>query len=310
MNRLVGDIGGSHTRLGVWNGVEIVSVRLYDNDDYRDPLALFQDYLAGLPLDLYPQQARLAVAAPVISDEVRLTNRDWRLHKQRLCEALGMRSVELFNDFAAVALGVSGLSSSECRQIGGGIAVPGATQLALGPGTGFGMAGVVHVGGRWTPVSSEGGHAMLAILTQRELDIVARLQAPGQPVSIESVLSGPGLLNLCRAVAALDGLPAVPQTQEDVTRLARQGDALALETLEIFFRFLGRTAGDMALAFNARGGVYLAGGILPKLLPELERSGFRNAFENKGRFADYMAAIPTFLVTDPLVAFRGLASLP
>jgi glucokinase len=158
-------------------------------------------------------------------------------------------------------------------------------------------------------VSSEGGHATLPALDQREREILSHLHDDDRPIAIEEVLSGPGLLKLYKAIAKRDDVPALARTQEEVTTLARKSDELAHVTLEIFFRFLGRVAGDMALAFNAVGGVYLAGGILPKLLPELVASGFRREFENKGRFTEYVSAIPTILVTDSMVAFRGLASL-
>jgi glucokinase len=308
MNLLVGDIGGTHTRLAIYTGKTFGMVSSYQNDDYTDPLNLFTTYLATLPPNFRPQQARLAVAAPVSSDHVHLTNRDWQLSATRLQEILGMQRVQFINDFAALALGVRGLQASGYRQIGDGEAVDQSTLLALGPGTGFGMAGLAPHGEYWIVVSSEGGHATLPVLDQREREILSHLHDDDRPIAIEEVLSGPGLLKLYKAIAKRDGVPALARTQEEVTQLARKSDELAHLTLEIFFRFLGRVAGDMALAFNAVGGVYLAGGILPNLLPELIASGFRQEFENKGRFTEYVAAIPTILVTDAMVAFRGLAS--
>ncbi len=282
---------------------------MYNNDDYPEPLTLFQAFITSLPDELRPQQARFAVAAPVASDEVRLTNRDWHLSSQHLGKALKLQSVTLINDFAAIVLGVRGLQAGGYHKIGGGSVAAHGAVLALGPGTGFGMAGAVPSGKHWTVVSSEGGHATLSILGHRELDILERMHGRSHPTAIEEVLSGPGLLNLYQAIAGVDGLPHEANTQEQVTQLARNGDKLALDALDIFFRFLGRTAGDMALTFNSVGGVYLAGGILPKLLSELERSRFRQEFENKGSFSGYVSAMPTFLVTDALVAFRGLASM-
>ncbi|MGA9854903.1 MAG: glucokinase [Gammaproteobacteria bacterium] len=309
MNLLVGDIGGTHTRLAVYTGTDFTVARIHQNDDYPDPLTLFTTYISTLPAELLPQQARFAVAAPVTSDDVYLTNRAWRLYAPHLREILGLQSVALINDFAAVALGVRALQADGYRKVGEGTAVAQAALLALGPGTGFGMAGLAPQGDHWRVISSEGGHATLSILDRRELEILSHLHDGNRPVAIEEVLSGPGMLSLYRAIADLDGLKVEAETQEAVTQLARNSDKLALDTLGVFFRFLGRAAGDMALTFNAIGGVYLAGGILPKLLAELEASGFRKEFENKGRFTEYVAAIPTFLVTDSLVAFRGLASL-
>ena len=310
MNLLVGDIGGTHTRLAVYTGTEFAALRIYQNDDYPGPIALLNGFHETLPAELRPLCARLAVAAPVTDNSVRLTNRDWHLNGPQLQQIFGLQSVQLVNDFAAVALGIPALGVDGYRQIGDGSAVSQATLLALGPGTGLGMAGLVPNSEHWIVVSSEGGHAILSALDQRELEILTHLHANGDPVAIEEVLSGPGMLNLYTAIADIDGLKVEVQTQEAVTQLARNDDKLALDTLGMFFRFLGRTAGDMALAFNAAGGVYLAGGILPELLPELAASGFRKEFENKGRFTEYVAAIPTFLVTDPLVAFRGLTHLP
>ncbi|HVA55481.1 MAG TPA: glucokinase [Gammaproteobacteria bacterium] len=310
MNLLVGDIGGTHTRLAVYARSGFAGVAVLQNDSSPDFYTLLTGYCARLPATLRPQRARFAVAAPVTTQSVRLTNRDWHLDSEQLREILGLQSVQLINDFAALVLGIHQLEPGGFRQIGGGYADPRAALVAIGPGTGFGMAGLVPCEDHWAVVSSEGGHATLATLNGRELEILGRMRHKDDPVSVEEVLSGPGLLNLYKAIAALDGITVEAQTQEAVTQLARNGNQLALETLDMFFRFLGRTAGDAALAFNARGGAYLAGGILPELRPELERSRFRDAFENKGKYTDYVVAIPTFLITDPLVALRGLASMP
>jgi glucokinase len=309
MKLLVGDIGGTHSRLAIYTGTEFTAVSIHQNDDYPDFYALLNEYYASLLAELRPQRARFAVAAPVAAADVHLTNRNWHLNTARLRQIFDLKQVELMNDFAAVALGIRRLEADGCRQIGEGSSVAQAPLVALGPGTGFGMAGLMPCGDHWTVINSEGGHATLATLDQRELEILAVMRRNHDPVAVEEVLSGPGMFNLYKSIGTLEGTALEAQTPEDVTRLARSGDRLALATLEVFFRLLGRTAGNAALIFNARGGVYLAGGILPALATELEHSGFRNAFLDKGRYRSYLAGIPTFLISDPLIALRGLANL-
>jgi glucokinase len=187
--------------------------------------------------------------------------------------------------------------------------MPRATLAAVGPGSGLGVAGLVPASDGWAPITGEGGHVSMPPQTAEEDKVVALLRERFGHCSAERVLSGPGLVNLYVALADLAGRGQPTVTAEDVTNLARQGEPLARKTLGMFCAMLGTVAADIALTTGSRGGVYIAGGIVPRFVDLFRKSEFRARFEAKGRYAHYLAAIPTFVVTAPLPAFRGLRHL-
>src|SRR6185295_1246702 len=256
-----------------------------------------------------PKRAALAVAAPILGDEVQMINIDWRFSQADLKAQLGLQRLTVCNDFAAIAWGLPHIAADDRKQIGGGTPMPRTTMAALGPGSGTGVAALVPAADSWTVVTGEGGHVSLPASTSEEQDVVALLRERFGHCSAERVLSGQGLVNLYVALGELAGRGRPTVTPEDVTRLASQREPLARKTLQMFFAMLGTVAGDIALTTGARGGVYIAGGIVPRLIDTLEKSEFRERFESKGRYRDYMAAIPTYVITAPLPAFRGLKYL-
>ena len=303
------DIGATHTRCA-----------LLDDKGHELAPEVFENvHFTGLPgvLDVYldhrratdrPKRAALAVAAPITGDEVQMTNIDWRFSQTELKQTLGLSRLLVCNDFAAVAWGLPQLGPKDLHVIGNGDASASArTALAtLGPGSGLGVAAIVPAADNWAVVTGEGGHVSMPAETDEEQAVVALLRARFGRCSAERVLSGPGLVNLYVALAELAGRGQPTIKAEDVTKLALQGEPLARKTLQMFFAMLGGAAGDLALTTGARGGVYIAGGIVPRLLQPLARSEFRARFEAKGRYRDYLAAIPTYVVTASLPAFRGL----
>ncbi len=304
MNRhLLADIGGTHTRCGLGGERYLVQqVRSYENRDFKDPIALLEHYLAeiGLP---DPDGVAVAVAAPIRGGVARLTNLDWSMDAARMASQFGVDRVVLINDFAALAFAVPQLGSDDRVQIGGAAPVAGATVGVLGPGTGLGVAGLAASGDRWAPISGEGGHVTLPAVNAREARIIEHLRRRFGHVSAERVLSGPGLVILYEAVtgAAPHGL-----TPAAISKQAIEGDPQAKDVLDLFFAFLGTVAGNLALSLGARGGIYLGGGILPRLRSQLVQSGFRQRFESKGRFEDYLSEIPAFLITAHAPALVGL----
>ncbi|MGH8283582.1 MAG: glucokinase [Gammaproteobacteria bacterium] len=304
MNLLVGDVGGTHTRLAVYDGRSLHPPHVFDNDAYESIYALLNDFLPGLDSALCPSRARFAIAAPVNGRQVRLTNRDWEFDCDRLEKQLDVRSVELLNDFMALALAIPGLDAEGLRKIGGGAPVEHAAKALLGPGTGLGMAGLVWTGERWLPVPGEGGHASLAADEPRLLDLLGRMLKGAEYLSNEDALSGPGLQHLYAAFA--QGTDNSVPAPEEIIQRAGAGERQATQTLGAFVALLGGVAGNLALTFNARGGVYLAGGVLPGIPFERWQSSFRSAFVRKGDWARYLEAIPTWLVTDPFATLRGL----
>jgi glucokinase len=179
----------------------------------------------------------------------------------------------------------------------------------VGPGTGLGVATLVPTGDTWAAVSGEGGHVTLPATTSEEAAIIDRIRQETGHCSAERVLCGPGLVRLYELLGKSAGREVAKVTSMDVTGLARKGEPLATKTLAMFFGMLGTVAGNLALTVGARGGIFIGGGIVPQLLREFEASPFRERFLAKGRYRDYMDAIPTFVITDPQAAFRGLRKL-
>lgn len=305
--RLLVDLGGTHARLALQRpGAAPARIRVCANDDYPDLESLIADYLAATRTR--PGVAGLAVACPVSGDRLRLTNREWSFSIAACRDRFGFERLEVLNDFAAVALALSELAPAERAAVGDGRPRARAPMAVLGPGTGLGVSGVVPCGSGWACIEGEGGHVTLAAGSAEEQRILDLLRAEFDHVSAERVLSGPGLLRLHRALAQLRGQPATATEPEGVTRMAQAGDKLAAQALEQFFAWLGAVAGDVALTLGARGGVYLAGGILPQLIAPLRRSGFRRRFLAKGRSRSYLEAIPTYVITAEFPVLRGLAA--
>ncbi|MCB1748143.1 MAG: glucokinase [Gammaproteobacteria bacterium] len=299
---LVGDIGGTNTRLALAVDGTYRGVARYRNAEVADLESCLADYLDREALDAGALELVLAVAGPVDGDTVELTNLDWTLSGARLGRRFRFRAVRFLNDFAALAWAVPCLGPAERVALGGGEAVAGAPALILGPGTGFGAS-------LWLPpdraIATEGGHALLAGVSEAEIALLARLRERLGPVSYEQVLSGPGLVNLYRA---LGGEIDAASDAAAVAARAEAGDAVAGEAFAHFFAFLGLAARNLALATGARGGVYLAGGILPRYPERLAASRFRERFETPAPLGDYLPRLPTWLVTHPEAALLGLAA--
>jgi glucokinase len=308
--RLLVDLGGTNTRCALQEpGDDPHLVRRFKNRRFEGLAPVLQAYLDDLPRDLRPSSAALAVAAPVQGDEVELTNRGWKFSRAGLQQALQLEQIVMVNDFTAVAMALPGLPEERRHQIGGGHPRAGHPLGVIGPGTGLGVSGLLPAGDGWAAITGEGGHVTLASSNDREATVISLIRQQQGHVSAERLISGFGLCNLYLALRSLSGQPAEPVTPEQVTQLAEDGDEVARSALAHFFSFLGIIAGNLALTLGALGGVYIAGGITPKLLHAFEASDFRRKFEQKGRYTDYMAAIPTYLVTEEIPAFRGLAAI-
>jgi glucokinase len=307
---LLADIGGTNARFALLQGGGIVARRAFGVAEFATPEAAIADYLQDL--GVAPRQAAIAAAGPVAGGRAGLTNAPWELSVAGLRAACGFAQVLLVHDFAALAAGLPGLRDADLLDLGGGPGRAEAPTLVLGPGTGFGLACRLPDGpGPGGIVVGEGGHATLPAGDGREAALIALLRRRFGHVSIERVLSGSGLVALHAALAELDGEAVPPRdSPEAVTAAALTEDCpVAGRTLEAFLGFLGGVAGDAALSFGARGGVFLAGGVLGALEGRIAASPCRARFEAKGRFRDYMAAIPLRLIRHPEPAFLGLARL-
>jgi glucokinase len=307
---LVGDIGGTNARFAVIEheaaptGVPQI-VRTADFATIDD--AIRATVLDGLGVQ--PRSTLLAVAGPVNGDEIALTNCPWVVRPKAMRETVGIGDVMVLNDFEAQALAVVALGSHQLEKIGGGAGLPNAGRVVLGPGTGLGVAGLLPFEGRWIPVAGEGGHMDIGPRTPRDYQVWPHIEPLEGRVSGEQILSGRGLLSTYRAVAMADAKTPVFSSPAEVTKAALDGsDPVAVEALDLFVTCLGRTAGDVAMVFKAQGGVYLAGGIVQRIIPALKKGTFRAAFNDKAPHSEWMAEIPVYVVTDPLGALAGLSA--
>lgn len=310
---LLADIGGTHARFSsvgaCRGGGEPVVLATADFPGFSTALDAYRRRAA---IGGSFARAAVCVAGPVTETGARLTNCDWELTEGAIREAIGGGEAVLINDFTAVALALPALGDGDVLKLGGGEPLAGAAMAVLGPGTGLGVSGLVPDGrGGFAPLAGEGGHVDLAAGTPREMEVLQRLVEKHRHVSAECVLSGPGLKTLYEVLLDLSGAAAADiPGPEDIARLARSGESpVAVETLALFTRWLGAVAGNLALTLGARGGVYVAGGIVNRWGREFDAALFRRGFEAKGRFRDYVSRIPTWLITDPLPAFKGLATL-
>jgi glucokinase len=238
-----------------------------------------------------------------------LTDAQWVIDTAELRSLFGLQS-RLLNDFEAVAHSLPLLASGDLTKIGGGAGERTSPMVVLGPGTGLGVACLLPRSDQAVVIQSEGGHATLAGTCEREDQIIQQLRKRFGHASAERAISGPGLENLYRAIGELDKVATPLADATQITRSALHGECtIALEALNIFCGFLGSFAGSVALTFAARGGVYIAGGISPRIVDFLHRSQFRARFEAKGRFRELLKAIPVYVITHPAAAFVGLNSI-
>jgi len=311
---LIADIGATNARFAVVSAeAGLQRVRVLACEDYPSISGAIATYLHDeLPLtDVRRLEgAALAVAGPVIDDQVGLTNHPWSFSIKQLRADLGVDRLIVVNDFAAVAAAMPYLPADGRMQVGGGEALDDAPIGVLGPGSGLGVGGLVSTSGGWQPLPGEGGHATLPPANSRESAVLDRMRARFDHVSAERILSGPGLVDLHNTLAEIDGVPATSYTAAQITDPGIcASEPRCREAVEIFCAMLGTVAGNLALTLGARGGIYVAGGIVPKLGAAFATSGFRERFEAKGRLRPYLARIPTYVVIHPFPAFLGLAGL-
>ncbi len=309
---LVADIGATNTRLAlVEPGGIVTRVRVFATDDLPGLRVMIETYLEAEALATRPTAAVLAIAAPVTSDEITLTNFPWTFSIHDLRERLGFKQFRVINDFVANAYALPHLGVGDRTQIGGGAPVPGTPCGVLGPGSGLGVSAIVPGHGRaLIPISGEGGHVTMAATDEREAAALDLMRRRLDHVSAERVLSGPGILNLYNALCELSGEPQEQFSPAQITDVKiGEEHPRAREATQMFCAMLGTIAGNLALTLGARGGIYIAGGIVTRLGARFAESQFRERFEAKGRFRDYLATVPTFVITRPFPALLGAAKL-
>lgn len=307
---LVGDIGATNARFALVapDGTLSRNASLLC-DDHSSIGEAIKAYLAQAGAQK-PACAVLAVATSPRGDRVSFTNNPWTFSITELARQLGVRQLRVVNDFYANALAVPRLAGNDLRKIGSGEAIGHMPIGVIGPGSGLGVSAVVASGNGHVPIATEGGHVTMAAADDEESAVLALMRKRYDHVSAERLLSGPGLLNLYSALCEIAGTPAASLTAAQISDpQTAAGDEHAAKAVAMFCAMLGTVAGNLALTIGAQGGIYIAGGIVPKLGEAFAQSPFRARFEDKGRFRAYLAAVPTFVVVRSDAALLGAAQL-
>lgn len=294
---LVGDVGGTNARLALCDVAtgEISQAKTYSGLDYPGIEAVIKVYLKEHNASV--TDGCIAIACPINGDWVAMTNHSWAFSIEEVKTNLGFEHLEIINDFTAVSMAIPVLKPEHLIQFGGDRPVENKPIAVYGAGTGLGVAHLVHVDKRWVSLPGEGGHVDFAPNSEEEGIILEHLREELGHVSAERVLSGPGLVNLYRAIVKADGRLPENLQPKDVTEKALDDSCTdCRRALSLFCVIMGRFGGNLALNLGTFGGVYIAGGIVPRFLDFFKASGFRGGFEDKGRFKSYVEDIPVYLI--------------
>jgi len=308
--RLLADIGATHARFALQTAPgQFRSVSVLRCDDFPGIVPLLRHYLQD-HADVTLHHAAFAVANPISGDYVRMTNRAWEFSTDAVRRELGLSTLLIVNDFTALAMAIPGFTQEDLMQVGQGKPASNAVIGVLGPGTGLGVSGVIPTADGFVTLGSEGGHVNFAPADEREFAILQYAWREWQHVSNERLISGPGMEIIYRALAQRNGVGAPPRTAAAIVAGALEADdPLCLEVLECFCGMLGGAAANLAVTLGAFGGIFIGGGIVPRMGEWFARSPFRARFEAKGRFSTYLQDIPTYVITTPNPAFHGVATI-
>ena len=308
--RLLADIGATHARFALETAPGVLrQTAVLRCDDYGGIVPLLTAYLDEHGGERIAHAA-FAMANPISGDLVRMTNRDWQFSTDEVRRNMGWSTLLIVNDFTALAMALPTLGAGDVLQIGGGKPAPHAVAGVLGAGTGLGVSGVIPTADGFITLGSEGGHVNFAPADEREFAILQYAWREWPHVSNERILSGPGMELVYRALAERNGVQAPARTAAEIVSCALEDkDALCLEVLECFAGMLGGAAANLAVTLGAFGGIFIGGGIVPRIAQWFATSPFRARFEAKGRFSDYLAQIPTYVIMTPNPALRGVSTI-
>jgi glucokinase len=314
---LAGDLGGTKTLLGLFERGDrrprVVASHAYQTHEFTSFAAILDAFARDLGRTSTIEAAAIGVAGPVVDQMARLTNVDWDVSAAEIARRLGTRRVALLNDLEAMAQGIPVLNDAELVVLQRGAAKPEGHAVVIAAGTGLGQAYLRRIDGRLVPVPSEGGHADFAARTDREIDFLRMLRARFGRAEVEQVLSGPGLVNLHRFTHAGHACEAVlgrapHEIPAAISAAAIDGRCPACgEALSMFVEAYGSEAGNLALRGVATGGVFIGGGIAPKILPALQDGRFMAAFHAKGPMTDLLSAVPVQVIVNPDAGLLGAA---
>ena len=304
------DIGGTNIRLGLLaaDSLRPRYIKTFKINEFAGLAEVMELFLSSAPPHQI-KQAAIDVATPVTQDTIKLTNHAWTFSIRGICQQFGFERLKVINDFTAMALSIPLLEPSELKQVGGGAADPDGAIALLGAGTGLGVSGLVRSAAGWYPLAGEGGHVTLGARNARELAIFAAFWEKYGHMSAERLLSGTGLEEFYQVICRLDGQTPEPLQPADISGRAIAGTCPAcMETMTLFCEWFGIVAGNLTLSLGATGGVYIGGGIVPNLGDYFIQSGFRAAFETKGRFSGFMQKVPVYIMEADNPALRGAAA--
>jgi glucokinase len=298
---LIADIGATNARCAITGlgNSGLSQLAVYSNRDFQSLQHLLESYLSGLAQR--PRQAALALAAPIVGETVEMVNCDWHFERQPFSRALEFERLELFNDYHATAFALPYFPAASLAEIGEANNYVDSNRAVLGPGSGLGMAAWIGNSDSGSVMTGEGGHITLAARNEQEAAIIRKIAERYGHCSAERVLSGPGIIDLHRTMHGIE-----VATSEEIA--SNQDNAECAATMQQFFRFLGSVSADLALISGSFGGVYIGGGIIPACLKQFVRSDFRQRFDDKCRYRDYMMSIPTYVITDPTPGLTGLSA--
>ena len=308
--RLIADIGGTYARFALETAkgefTRIASFLCADYPDFHSAVTAYLNTIAPIHIE----HAAVAIANPVDGDLISMTNYHWQFSIEKMRVQLGFDTLLIVNDFTALAMAVPQLGAGDMRQIGGGDASRQSVIGLLGSGSGLGVSGLIPAGDGWISLGSEGGHTSFSPRNEREIAVLRFAWKSFDHVSFERLLSGPGLELIYKALADYAGVPAQQLSAPEITqRGLDKTDPVCVDTLEVFCSLLGTAAANLAVTLGALGGIYIGGGIVPRLGAYFDQSPFRARFEEKGRFSRYVAAIPTYVITAEHATFTGAAAI-
>ncbi|KQQ91623.1 glucokinase [Massilia sp. Leaf139] len=311
--RLLADVGGTNARFalelapGRFDAVQVLACG--DHATFADAM---RAYLASPVVAAFGSvaHAAVAIANPVDGDQIRMTNHHWQFSIEAVRREVGLDTLLVVNDFYALARSLPHLADTDKVQVGGGAARAGAPLGLLGAGTGLGVSGLIPAGPSWTALNSEGGHVTFSPANELEVAVLQYAWREFEHVSAERFLSGAGVELIYRALAHVQGVASESLSAPEISRRALAGEcALSNQVLDVFCGMLGTVAGNLAVTLGAQGGVYIGGGIVPRLGERFAASSFRQRFEQKGRFASYLAQVPTYVITAEYPAFLGVSAV-
>lgn len=313
--RLLADIGGTNARFAIETmpgGIEAMSI--YPNRSFSGLEEALEQFLsqseAVVAGSKRIRHAAMAIANPITGDRIKMTNSEWTFSIEAVREKFGFETLLFINDFTALAMALPFMAPEALKQLGGDDPVANQPIGLLGAGTGLGVSGLIFCDGAWVPLEAEGGHATFSPFSEREIELLRLAKKQYPHVSAERFISGMGLELIYRLMMESRGKDAAPLRAADITARALSGECRwCEEVVETFCQMLGTVAGNLALTLGARGGIYIGGGIVPRLGERFFVSGFRQRFEEKGRFSSYLTHIPVYVIQDTFAALTGVSAM-